>query len=69
VEVLTSSKLQGGTDDVLRNLAGEQEAGYGPQDAVLGGSSTTPGLFDHAIEPVSFKDSPLRMLEAERESR
>ncbi|MCI0335802.1 MAG: hypothetical protein L0228_21555 [Planctomycetes bacterium] len=56
LKVLTSCKVQGGTDDLFLNTAGDVAAGYGRQDSVLGRSEATPGIF--ATELGWYSNSP-----------
>jgi hypothetical protein len=42
---LTSTKVNGGHDDMFANIAGKVAAGYGREDVVLGPSQATPNIY------------------------
>jgi hypothetical protein len=49
VKARTSSTLNGGSDDLYRNILGVVAAGFGKHDAVLGKSEATPALFGNDL--------------------
>jgi hypothetical protein len=52
VTVLTTGKAINGEDDLFWNMNREVAAGFGPDDAVLGGTTATPGIFEAAGHPI-----------------